>query len=56
MQPMAVLQIRRGIRDNLGIFLHKNIFCDLSLELSCQDGSNKGSQHMFSLRNKKHHL
>ena len=56
MQPLAVLLIRRGIRDNLVIFLHKNIFCDLSLELSCQDGSNKGSRHMFPLRSKKHRL
>ena len=47
----AVLQIRRGSRDNFGIIIHiptvKNIFCDPSLE---------GSQHMFSLRNKKNYL
>ena len=34
----AVLQIRRGNRDNFGIishiFFNKNIFCDPSLELS----------------------
>ena len=30
------------------------IFCDTSLELSCRDGSNKGSQYMFFLlRNKE---
>ena len=47
---IAALQIRRGSRDNLGIIshlLHKNIFCDPSLE---------PSQNMFSLRNKKNYL
>ena len=45
-------------RDNLGIisqispYLHGNIFCDPSLEPSRLDGSNEGSQHMFSLRNR----
>ena len=29
------------------IFLHKSIFCDLSLEPSHQDGSNEGSYHVF---------
>ena len=51
-----VLQIRRGITDNLGIIshiLHKNIVYDPSLEPSRQDGSKEGSQHRFSLRNKK---
>ena len=51
-----VLQIRRGKKDNLRdnlVLLHKNIFCDPSLELSYRDSSNVGSQHMFSLRNKK---
>ena len=33
----AVLQIRRGIRDNLGITIHISIFCDPSLEPSHQD-------------------
>ena len=33
--------------------LHKNIFCDPSLEPSRQDGSNEGPQHMLSLKNKK---
>ena len=53
---VAVCQLRRGNRDNLEIIshnFHKNIFCDPSLEPSSQDGSNEGSQHMFSLRNKK---
>ena len=45
-QPITVLQIRRGNRNNLGIInhiLHKNIFCDPSLEPSRRDGSNDGS-------------
>ena len=52
----TVVQIRRGIRNNLEIIWHiplLNIFCDPSLELSHRDGSNEGLQHMFSLRNKK---
>ena len=56
---LSVLQIRRGNRDNLGIihiFLHKSKFCDPSVEPSHQDGSNEGSQHMFSLRNKRNYL
>ena len=40
----------------LAKFLHKNIFCDPSLEPSRRDGSNEGSQHMFLLRNKKNYL
>ena len=36
--------------------LHKNIFCDSSLEPSRRDGSNEGSQYMFSLRNKKNYF
>ena len=58
-QP-AVLQRRRGNRDNFVIIINilqkKNILCDLSLEPSHRDGSNEGSQHMFSLRNKKNYL
>ena len=53
------LQIRRSNRYNLEIIFHispKNIFCDPSLEPSRRDGSNEGSQHMFSLRNKKNYL
>ena len=56
----AVLQIRRDNRDNFGIITHIsttiNIFCDHSLEPSHRDGSNEGSQYMFSLRNKKNYL
>ena len=55
----GVLQIRRGNRDNLGISSYispLNIFCDPSLEPSHRDGSNEGSQHMFSLRNKKNYV
>ena len=53
---MTVLQIRRGNRDNLAkfsAFLHTNICCDPSSELSCQNSSNERSLHMFSLRNKE---
>ena len=54
-----MLQIRRGNRDNFKIIslmrLNKNIFCDPSLEPSCRDGSNEGSQHMFLLKNKKNY-
>ena len=32
------------------MFLHKNICCDPSLELSHRDSSNEGSQLLFSLR------
>ena len=52
----AVLQIRRDNRDNLGIISQispENIFSNPSLEPSRRDGSNEGSQYMFSLRNKK---
>ena len=45
--------------DNFGIFIHifpvKHI-CDSSLEPSRRDGSNEGSKHMLSLRNKKKYL
>ena len=55
-----MLLIRRGNRDNFGIIIHivpkKNIFYDSSLDPSCRDGSNEGSQNMFSLRNKKNYL
>ena len=54
-----MLQIRRDNKDNfeiIAIFLHKNIFCDPLLEPCHRDGSNEGSQHMFSLRNKKNYL
>ena len=55
-----MLQIIRSNKDNLEIsitiLLHKNIFCDSPLEPFHCDGSNEGSQHMFSFRNKKHHF
>ena len=51
------VQMRRGNRDSLVvIFLispYINLFCDPSLEPSHRDGSNEGSQHRFSLKNKK---
>ena len=54
-----MLQIRRDNRDNLGMLSHisplKHIF-DPSLEPSCGDGSNEGSQNVFLLRNKKNYL
>ena len=56
---MAVLQIRRDKRDKLGIFFHftpLKTWCDPSLEPSSRDGSNEGSQHMFSLKNMKSYL
>ena len=55
----AVLQIRMGngiILGYLSIFFCKKHICDPSLEPSHRDGSNEGSQHMFSLRKKKNHL
>ena len=45
--------VTRIINGCLSSLLHKNIHCDPSLEPSRQDGSNEGSQCMFSLRNKK---
>ena len=60
-QSTSVPHIRRGNRDTCNLtkfplFLHKNIHCDPSLEPSLRDGSNEGSQCMFSLRNKKSYL
>ena len=40
----------------ISIFLDKNVSCDPSLEPSCYDGSNEGSEDMFSLRNMKIYL
>ena len=54
-----VLQIRRDKRDNLGMIFHiafLNICGDPSLEPSRRDGCNEGSQHMFSLGNKKNYF
>ena len=51
---MLIFGISVGFyKSHPAIFLYKNIFCDPSLEPSRRDGSNEGSQHMFSLRNKK---
>ena len=33
--------------------MHENISCDPSSEPSHRDGSDEGSQHMVSMRNKK---
>ena len=57
----AVIQMRTGKRNtcNLGIIFHitplKRMLCS-SLEPSHRDGFNEGSQHMFTLRNKKNHF
>ena len=40
------------VQSLLAIVLHKNIFCDPPLQPS-RDNSYKGSQCMFSLRNRK---
>ena len=59
MTIVTLCQIRRGKRNSLGIIFHttlSNICCDPSLEPSHRDGSNEGSQHMLSLRNKKKYL
>ena len=56
-----MLLIRRDNSDNLGIISHifstKTYFMahhyDLSLEPSCRDANDEGSQHIFLLRNKK---
>ena len=53
------LQIREGTEDNSKIFflfLKENICCDLSLELSRQEGCNDGSQNMFLWRNIANYL
>ena len=49
------LKIRGGIEDDSKIIflISQNICCDPSLELSCQDSSNDGSQNMFLWRNGK---
>ena len=59
LRGLSVLLLIRGNRDNLGIiaiFLHKNTFCDPSLQPSGRDGSNGRPQHMVSLRNEKNYL
>ena len=37
------------------LILHKNICCDPSSEPSHRDGSDEGSQHIVSIRNKKNY-
>ena len=37
------------------LILHKDIHCDPSSELSHEDGSDEGPQHMISMRNKKNY-
>ena len=37
------------------LILYKNICCDPSSEPSHRDGSDEGSQHMVSMRNKKNY-
>ena len=37
------------------LILNKNICCDLSSEPSQQDGSDEGSQHIVSVRNKNNY-
>ena len=43
------------IRDNILLFLLKNICCDPSSEPSQRDGSDEGSQRMVLMRNKKNY-
>ena len=55
----TVLQLRKGSGDNLGIISNISalkLCCYPSSEPSYQDGSKEGSQHTFSLRNKKTYL
>ena len=58
----AVHSCNSWFRDNFQYFSKKkkkkkkNIFCEPPLELSCQDSSNKGPQHMFLSRTKKKYL
>ena len=50
---------KRSNRDNSEIIFHISPYthiCDPSSEPSHRDGSNEGSQHMFSLGNKKNYL
>ena len=42
--------------DNYPYFSITKHICDQTSEPSRRDGSNEGSQHMFSLRNKKNYL
>ena len=42
------------IRDNFSV-LYINIYCDPSSEPSRRDGSDEGSQHMTTMRNKQNY-
>ena len=53
---ISVLQVRRGKKDNFPYYSFKRLCCNPSLELSHRDGSDEGSQHMFSVRNKRNYL
>ena len=48
-----IRELRRDKRDNSHIISMKNIPCDPSLEQAWKDGSDKGSQHVFSWKIKK---
>ena len=43
------------LRNIFLLILHKNLCCDPSSEPSRRDGSDEGSQHMVSMRNKKNY-
>ena len=44
------------IWDNFCLFCMKTLCCELSSELSQGDGSEEGSQHTVSMRNKENYL
>ena len=46
---------KRGINKIFFLFLHENIGCGYSLEVSRRDTSNEYPQHMFLWRNKKNY-
>ena len=54
-RPDMTLDVYRGHKTTIQQQQRRlqNVCCDTSLEPSHQEGSNEGSQHMFSLRNKK---
>ena len=47
---------KMGEQGQFSKFLHKNIYCDPSLGVSWQEGSNEGSQHMFPMKNNEKYL
>ena len=57
--PISIALAKREylviIRDNFVQILVKNICCDPSSEPSGRDGSDEGSQHMVSFKNKKNY-